>query len=134
MAHGEPVEFRILGPLEVQAGSSRLDLGGVRQQTVLAMLLLSAGHVVTMDRLLRAVHGEDLPPTSRSQAQISISALRRVLAAHGGAGIVSTREQGYVLQAGNAGVEAGIDQEGPSDGQDPDIDAGGRPGGHIETI
>jgi DNA-binding SARP family transcriptional activator len=101
MAHGEPVEFRILGPLEVQAGSSRLDLGGVRQQTVLAMLLLSAGHVVTMDRLLRAVYGEDLPPTSRSQAQISISALRRVLAAHGGAGIISTREQGYVLQAGN---------------------------------
>ncbi len=99
MAHGEPVEFRILGPLEVQADSSRLDLGGVRQQAVLAMLLLSAGHVVPLDRLLRAVYGEELPPTARSQVQISISALRRLLAAHGGAGIISTREQGYVLQA-----------------------------------
>ncbi len=95
------MEFRILGPLEVQAGSSRLDLGGIRQQTVLAVLLLSAGQVVTTDRLLRAVYGEDLPPTSRSQAQISISALRRLLTAHGGAGIIATREQGYVLQAGN---------------------------------
>ena len=105
MAHNEPVEFRILGPLEVQAGSSRLDLGGVRQQTVLAMLLLSAGHVITTDRLLRAVYGEDLPPTSRSQLQISISALRRLLAGHDGAGIISTRDQGYVLQAGHGQLD-----------------------------
>jgi DNA-binding SARP family transcriptional activator/tetratricopeptide (TPR) repeat protein len=69
------------------------------------MLLLSAGHVVTVDRLLRAIYGEDLPPTSRSQAQISISALRRLFAAHGGAGIISTREQGYVLQAGDGQLD-----------------------------
>jgi DNA-binding SARP family transcriptional activator len=80
-------------------------VGGVRQQTVLAMLLLSAGHVVTMDRLLRGIYGEDLPPTSRSQVQISISALRHLFAAHGGAGIISTREQGYILQAGDGQLD-----------------------------
>ena len=95
------MEFRILGALEVQAGSQRLDLGGSRQQTVLAMLLLSAGHVVTTDRLLEAVYGEDLPPTARSQMQICISALRQLLAARGGAELISTRVQGYALQAGD---------------------------------
>ena len=99
------MEFRILGPLEVQAGSRRLDVGGIRQQTVLAMLLLSAGHVVTTDRLLQAIYGEDLPPTSRSQAQIRISALRRLFATHGSAGIISSRGQGYALQAGDGQLE-----------------------------
>jgi hypothetical protein len=32
------VEFRILGHIEVAAGSERLDLGGTRQQIVLATL------------------------------------------------------------------------------------------------
>lgn len=100
------MEFRILGPLEVQAGSRRLDVGGIRQQTVLAMLLLSAGLVVTTDRLLQAIYGEDLPPTSRSQVQISISALRRLFAAHGSAGIISSRGQGYALQAGDGQLDS----------------------------
>ncbi len=46
------------------------------------MLLLSANDVVSVDRLEEAIYGEDLPPTARSQAQISISSLRRLLAAH----------------------------------------------------
>jgi len=40
MPTGDAAEFRILGPLEVAVGSGRLDLGGARQQVVLAMLLL----------------------------------------------------------------------------------------------
>ena len=63
------VEFRILGPLEIMAGSSRLEVSGTRQQVVLATLLLNANRVVTMDRLLEAIYGEDLPPTARSQAR-----------------------------------------------------------------
>src|SRR5580704_9516448 len=72
------VEFRILGPLELTADSSRLDLGGARQHIVVAALLLSANRVVTMDRLIEAIYGEDLPTTCRAQAQISISSLRRL--------------------------------------------------------
>ena len=79
-------------------GSRRLDLGGARQQVVLAMLLLSANDVVSVDRLEEAIYGEDLPPTARSQAQISISSLRRLLAAHGHAAAIFRQAQGYVLQ------------------------------------
>ena len=92
------MEFRILGPLEVAAGSERLELHGTRQQVVVAMLLLSANRVVTMDRLLEAIYGEDLPPTARSQAQISISSLRRMFASRSSDSVIATHAHGYVIQ------------------------------------
>ena len=94
------MEFRILGPLEVAAGSDRLELGGPRQQVVLATLLLSANNLVTLGKLQEAIYGEDLPPTSRSQAQISVSSLRRLFAAHGHPTIIATRANGYVIGVG----------------------------------
>ncbi|HEV2935018.1 MAG TPA: BTAD domain-containing putative transcriptional regulator [Streptosporangiaceae bacterium] len=94
------MEFRILGPLEVADGSQRLELGGPRQQVVLAMLLLSPNNVVTLGRLQEAIYGEDLPPTSRSQAQISISSLRRLFTSHGHAATIATRAGGYVIGVG----------------------------------
>jgi len=94
------MEFRILGPVEIAAGSERLELGGSRQQIVAAVLLLSANRVVTVDRLLEAIYGEDLPPTSRSQAQISISYLRRMFAAHSSSPVISTHPHGYIINVG----------------------------------
>src|SRR5579862_5973764 len=102
MPTGDAAEFRILGPLDVGIGNHRLELGGTRQQVVLAMLLLNVNGAVSVDRLEEAIYGEDLPPTARSQVQISISALRRLLAAHVQAAAISRQAQGYVLQ-----VEAG---------------------------
>jgi len=93
------VKFRILGPLEIAADSGRLELGGARQQIVIATLLLSANRVVTTDRLLEAIYGEDLPPTARAQAQISISSLRRLLGSHSRDAIIATHPQGYIFQA-----------------------------------
>jgi DNA-binding SARP family transcriptional activator len=99
------VKFKILGPLEVSVGSQRLELGGARQQIVMAMLLLNANRVVTTDRLLEAIYGEDLPPTARSQLQISISSLRRLFASHGSDGVIETRPHGYLVQVGG-GLDA----------------------------
>jgi DNA-binding SARP family transcriptional activator len=100
------MKFRILGPLEITAGSDRLELGGARQQIVVAALLVSANRVVTMDRLLEAIYGEGLPPTARSQAQISISSLRRILASRSNREIISTREQGYVIQVDSGDLDS----------------------------
>lgn len=57
------VEFRILGPLEVQANGHRLQLGGRKQRALLAVLLLNANEVVSRDRLIDALWGERPPPT-----------------------------------------------------------------------
>lgn len=91
------MDFKILGPLEVMDGVERLDLLGSRQQIVVATLLLSANKVVTLDRLLESVYGEDLPPTARAQVQISISSLRRSFASVSGRPVLTTHGQGYVI-------------------------------------
>lgn len=100
------VQFRILGPLEVMAGTDRLELGGARQQIALAALLLSPNKVVTTDRLLEAIYGEHLPPTSRAQAQISISSLRRLFATHGHAQVITTHDHGYVMRVGSGQLDS----------------------------
>jgi len=41
----------------VAADGGRLELGGTRQQVVLAMLLLSPGRMITVGRLPEAVYG-----------------------------------------------------------------------------
>ncbi|MEO3810289.1 BTAD domain-containing putative transcriptional regulator [Sphaerisporangium sp. B11E5] len=92
------MEFRILGPLEVLAQSGRLDVGGLRQRITLALLLLDAGRVVTVERLVDAIYGEVLPPTSKAQVQICISALRRLFTAHGRPGLIVTHPRGYILE------------------------------------
>ncbi|MBA3427912.1 MAG: transcriptional regulator, partial [Actinobacteria bacterium] len=45
------LEFRILGPLEVVGPGGPLELGGPKQRATLAILLLNANRVVSIDRL-----------------------------------------------------------------------------------
>lgn len=92
------MEFRVLGPLEVLTDGLRLDLGGQRQQIVLASLTMEPGRVVSVGRLMTAVYGERLPGSARAQVQICVSALRRLLAAHGRPEAIATRHHGYALE------------------------------------
>ncbi len=52
------MEFRILGPLEVADGGSVLPLAGAKQRGLLAILLLRANAVVSSDRLIEELWGE----------------------------------------------------------------------------
>ena len=100
------MEFRVLGPLEADDGDGTLELGGARQQVVLAVLLLSVGKVMATARLADAVYGQDPPPTARSQVQISVSSLRRLFASRYQAPVISTRAQGYVIELGDARLDS----------------------------
>ena len=94
----QAVRFHLLGDVEVVFGTNRVTVGAQRQRTILAVLLLNANRVVTIDQLIDAVWEDDPPATARSQAQICISALRRLLARHDAAGMLETRETGYLLR------------------------------------
>lgn len=91
------MEFRILGPLEVSIDQQPVPILGVRQQTVLGMLLLGANRTVTIERLVDAAYGDDRPATARAQVQISMSTLRRLFAAHGRVDVIATRQHGYAI-------------------------------------
>ena len=41
------MEFRILGPLEALVGETTIDIGGRKQRTVLAVLLVTPGRGVS---------------------------------------------------------------------------------------
>ena len=87
------MEFRILGPLEVTQDGRTLELGATKQQTLLAVLLLHAGEIVSPTRLMTELWGEDPPSTAAKGVQGYVSSLRRIL----GADAIATRAHGYVL-------------------------------------
>ena len=59
------MDFRILGPLEAyDDDGDAVELGGRQQRLVLAMLLLHANEVVSVDRLIEVVWGEQAPASA----------------------------------------------------------------------
>lgn len=91
------MEFRILGPFEVLDGERPLRLAGRRQRALLALLLLHANEVVSSDRLIDEVWGEEPPGTGANALQARVSQLRKALAPAAGE-ILVTRAPGYLLR------------------------------------
>jgi len=88
------VEFRILGRLEVVDGTRAIPVGGPRQRTVLAHLLLRANRPVSQEQLIDDVWGEDPPPAARSSLQSYVSHLRGAL----GPERLEGGSRGYILK------------------------------------
>lgn len=86
-------EFRILGPFEVRDDGRSLPVGSGKQGSLLALLLINAGEVVSRDRLVDALWGESPPSSAANSVHIYVSQLRKVL----GDGCLLTRGHGYVL-------------------------------------
>ncbi|MGW2424535.1 BTAD domain-containing putative transcriptional regulator [Streptomyces sp. NPDC001709] len=112
------VVFRILGPLDISAEGRPMTLQGGRQRTIMSMLLLAPGRVVSVDTLADAVwHGEP-PATARNQIAICVSALRKSLkTAFGVDGVLVTSHPGYMLFAGEHRIDAVEFEERAAEGQ-----------------
>jgi len=96
------LEFRILGPLEVEDDRGLIVLTGHRQRALLTVLLLEAGRVVSTERLVDLLWGESAPRTAMTSLQNSISRLRKEL----GAEVLETRAPGYVLRVDPDRIDA----------------------------
>jgi len=91
------MEFRILGPLEIGDGDRPLRLAGARQRALLALLLLHPNEVVSSDRLIDELWGEESPEKAANALQARVSQLRKALGPVGGE-ILLTRSPGYLLR------------------------------------
>jgi DNA-binding SARP family transcriptional activator len=87
------MEFRILGPLEVWNEGQPVLLRGSKQRALLAVLLLHANEVVSTDRLLDTIWGDD--PPDATALRVRISQLRKALGARAD---LATQAPGYVLR------------------------------------
>ncbi len=88
------MEFRLLGPLEVLDGDRPLSLGGPKQRSLLAILLLHAGRVVPTERMIDELWGAAPPATVAKSVQVYVSRLRKQI----GDDRLLTRAPGYLLQ------------------------------------
>ncbi|MBB5775556.1 BTAD domain-containing putative transcriptional regulator [Nonomuraea jabiensis] len=97
------MQFGILGPLLVRSpGGEPLAIGGPRPRALLALLLLDAGRMVSVERLIDGQYG-DRPPTEAANAiQAQISRLRRSLPA----GLIEFHGSGYRLAVSPDDVDA----------------------------
>ncbi|MGZ4373119.1 MAG: AfsR/SARP family transcriptional regulator, partial [Gaiellaceae bacterium] len=87
------MEFRLLGRLEVEADGVDLTPARPKQRTLLALLLLREGEVVSVDDLVEVLWGPRPPETAHTALHGHISALRKQL----GAERIETRPPGYRL-------------------------------------
>ena len=86
------LEFRILGSLEVVGSAGPVHLGGPNQRATLAILLLNANRVVSIDRIADQLYAGRAPVTAATQVHRQISELRKVL---GEEARLETRAPGY---------------------------------------
>ena len=89
-----PLEFRILGPFEVGRNGEPLEIPAGKPRALLAVLLLRAGEVVSVDTLVDELWGEQPPATAAKNVQVYVARLRRAL----GEGVLVTQAPGYALR------------------------------------
>ena len=74
-------------------GDVAVALGGVRERSLLAILLLNANELVSTDRIVDELWGDRPPKAAVKTVQVYVSRLRKIL----GAQAIVTRPPGYVL-------------------------------------
>jgi DNA-binding SARP family transcriptional activator len=92
----------VLGPVTVRVDDVPLELGSRKQRALLALLALHPGRVLSVDRLVDDLWGEDPPATAHHALQVHVSNLRKAL----GPDLLATERPGYVLRTDNEVCDA----------------------------
>ena len=104
------LRFGVLGALRVERDGREVDPGPLRQRALLAILVLEAGHVIGVDRLIALLWRDEPPAAATASVQAYISQLRRLLepdrAAWAPARVLVTQDPGYVLRVDHGCVDA----------------------------
>jgi DNA-binding SARP family transcriptional activator/pimeloyl-ACP methyl ester carboxylesterase len=91
------MEFRLLGPLEAFDGPVRLRVAAGKQRALLALLLLHANRTVSLEQIVDALWGEEVPDTAPKMVQIHVSQLRKAFPEPR----LHTTPPGYLLEVGS---------------------------------
>lgn len=101
--------FRVLGPVGLVAESEMRILRGARQRTLLALLLVNVGDVVTKAKISEELWGDQVPIGANNALQALVMRLRRVLRDSFGEGFAHqclvTRPDGYAIDVDPATID-----------------------------
>lgn len=95
------VTVRLMGTIEAHCHGSEIVLAGQRVRHLLALLALSAGKPVPIDRIASCLWDEDPPENIRASVQTYIGRLRRAI----GRAAISRLPDGYRLDVDRAAVD-----------------------------
>jgi DNA-binding SARP family transcriptional activator len=95
------MDFRLLGPLDVADNGRSVPIGRGRRRSLLALLLMHPNEVVSAERLIDELWGEQPTATATKSLHVYVSQLRKELrpedaAANGD--VLLTRSNGYVVE------------------------------------
>jgi basic membrane lipoprotein Med (substrate-binding protein (PBP1-ABC) superfamily)/DNA-binding SARP family transcriptional activator len=90
------VQFRILGPVEVEVDGETVDLGPKKQRSLFALLLINHNRVVSSDRILDELWGEEAEGKENA-LWVYVSRLRSALDDVTQDPMLVTRDHGYSL-------------------------------------
>ncbi|MFF4416256.1 BTAD domain-containing putative transcriptional regulator [Streptosporangium sp. NPDC001559] len=88
------MQFRVLGPVDIWRDGRSVAVTGLKQRTLLALLVLQANRIVSHDRLMDALWGDRVPSNGRRLLHNHLWSVRRLLA--NGATLANTTT-GYSL-------------------------------------
>jgi predicted ATPase/DNA-binding SARP family transcriptional activator len=100
------LEFGVLGPVEVRRAGEAVRLGGERQRALLALLLVHANQVVSVDRLVDELFGEERSEAAVNAVRVAVSRLRGLLENGDRGSVLLTRTGGYLLRVEPEHVDA----------------------------
>jgi DNA-binding SARP family transcriptional activator/pimeloyl-ACP methyl ester carboxylesterase len=88
------VRVSVLGPLEIESDIGVVELAAAKERSLLAVLALNAGSVMSAELLIDALWGNAPPPTARKTLQTYVSNIRKAV----GSDVVTTEPTGYMLR------------------------------------
>jgi DNA-binding SARP family transcriptional activator len=96
----QQLEVRLLGPVEARIAGADVALGGLKPRTLLAVLALEPGRVVSVDQLVEAIWPGEPPGSAAHAVQVYVSQLRKALGP-----AIATRAPGYALELEPASID-----------------------------
>ncbi|KPI05197.1 transcriptional regulator, SARP family [Actinobacteria bacterium OK074] len=114
------LRFALLGPLNAWHGDTAVELGPVREQALLAALLLRPGRTVSRQQLLDGVWGAEPPGTGAKVLPVYVHRLRKRLDARGGGSadsVIGTVRGGYRFVSRSVRVDVARWEETVAEGR-----------------